>query len=253
MPAERRDRAGRRGGVHQPRHHARQQRAQEPGPPHRHPALQRAHRRGQDGAHQGGWVGGRCRGGWLVGWSIVVGWRGGGGWVGGEAGREGPRSLRTTPPAPAPPRCCCWPPCSQPPFTCLALSSPPVPPQRLADHYFGSEGSMIRLDMSEYMERHTVGACMQQQQPSPAPHATRARAQGPLLCCPRARQRWRRQPGHPWCNQQRRRAAPPVVRNTCTLQPRPYLARAGRQAHWRAPWLRGLRRGRQADRGGQVS
>lgn len=26
----------------------------------------------------------------------------------------------------------------------------------LADHYFGSEGSMIRLDMSEYMERHTV-------------------------------------------------------------------------------------------------
>jgi ATP-dependent Clp protease ATP-binding subunit ClpC len=26
----------------------------------------------------------------------------------------------------------------------------------LADHYFGAEGSMIRLDMSEYMERHTV-------------------------------------------------------------------------------------------------
>ena len=29
-------------------------------------------------------------------------------------------------------------------------------PQVLADHYFGAEGSMIRLDMSEYMERHTV-------------------------------------------------------------------------------------------------
>ncbi|KAL4441273.1 hypothetical protein ABPG77_011510 [Micractinium sp. CCAP 211/92] len=28
--------------------------------------------------------------------------------------------------------------------------------KRLADHYFGSEGAMIRLDMSEYMERHTV-------------------------------------------------------------------------------------------------
>ena len=28
--------------------------------------------------------------------------------------------------------------------------------QVLSDHYFGSEGSMIRLDMSEYMERHTV-------------------------------------------------------------------------------------------------
>lgn len=26
----------------------------------------------------------------------------------------------------------------------------------LADYYFGSEESMIRLDMSEYMERHTV-------------------------------------------------------------------------------------------------
>lgn len=25
--------------------------------------------------------------------------------------------------------------------------------KRLADHYFGSEGAMIRLDMSEYMER----------------------------------------------------------------------------------------------------
>jgi ATP-dependent Clp protease ATP-binding subunit ClpC len=28
--------------------------------------------------------------------------------------------------------------------------------KRLADHYFGSESSMVRLDMSEYMERHTV-------------------------------------------------------------------------------------------------
>lgn len=28
--------------------------------------------------------------------------------------------------------------------------------QVLADQYFGDEGAMIRLDMSEYMERHTV-------------------------------------------------------------------------------------------------
>ncbi len=26
----------------------------------------------------------------------------------------------------------------------------------LADQYFGDENAMIRLDMSEYMERHTV-------------------------------------------------------------------------------------------------
>ena len=28
--------------------------------------------------------------------------------------------------------------------------------QVLCDYYFGSEDAMIRLDMSEYMERHTV-------------------------------------------------------------------------------------------------
>ncbi len=28
--------------------------------------------------------------------------------------------------------------------------------QVLADQYFGDESAMIRLDMSEYMERHTV-------------------------------------------------------------------------------------------------
>jgi ATP-dependent Clp protease ATP-binding subunit ClpC len=28
--------------------------------------------------------------------------------------------------------------------------------QVLADQYFGDENAMIRLDMSEYMERHTV-------------------------------------------------------------------------------------------------
>ena len=34
---------------------------------------------------------------------------------------------------------------------CSALTS-----QVLCDYYFGSEDAMIRLDMSEYMERHTV-------------------------------------------------------------------------------------------------
>ncbi len=43
--------------------------------------------------------------------------------------------------------------------------------QVLCDYYFGSEDAMIRLDMSEYMERHTVskligappGACTARQ------------------------------------------------------------------------------------------
>jgi hypothetical protein len=38
-------------------------------------------------------------------------------------------------------------------FTRLAF---PPSLQRLSDHYFGSEAAMVRLDMSEYMERHTV-------------------------------------------------------------------------------------------------
>ena len=44
------------------------------------------------------------------------------------------------------------------PFSLHPSCPPPTPhsPQVLADHYFGSEASMVRLDMSEYMERHTV-------------------------------------------------------------------------------------------------
>ncbi len=45
------------------------------------------------------------------------------------------------------------PPCITP-YTHHAL--PPPNTKALAEHYFGSADSMVRLDMSEYMERHTV-------------------------------------------------------------------------------------------------
>ena len=40
------------------------------------------------------------------------------------------------------------------PRLCICLTSLPL--QTLATYYFGSEDAMVRLDMSEFMERHTV-------------------------------------------------------------------------------------------------
>jgi hypothetical protein len=48
------------------------------------------------------------------------------------------------------------------------LSCSALHPQVLSDYMFGSEDAIIRLDMSEYMERHTVSKLIGA--PPGAPH-----------------------------------------------------------------------------------
>ena len=49
---------------------------------------------------------------------------------------------------------CCYLLCTRRSSRSTCLHTPSI--QALAEHYFGSADSMVRLDMSEYMERHTV-------------------------------------------------------------------------------------------------